>query len=41
MAATSKAARLANYFFNRLPADGICCWDPVFTGDAALPATAP
>ena len=28
------AARLANYFLNRLPADGICCWDLVFTDDA-------
>ena len=25
------AARLANYFLNRLPADLICCWDLVFT----------
>lgn len=26
------AARLANYFLNRLPDDLICCWDLVFTG---------
>jgi unsaturated chondroitin disaccharide hydrolase len=26
------AARLANYYLNRLPADLICCWDLVFTG---------
>ncbi|PXA90670.1 glucuronyl hydrolase [Caulobacter sp. D4A] len=25
------AARLANYFLNRLPGDLICCWDLVFT----------
>jgi len=28
------AARLANYFLNRLPDDLICCWDLVFTGPA-------
>lgn len=31
------SARLANYFLNRLPADGICCWDLIFTDDAATP----
>ena len=31
------AARLTNYFLNRLPADGICCWDLVFTDDAGTP----
>jgi unsaturated chondroitin disaccharide hydrolase len=30
------AARLANYFLNRLPTDLICCWDLVFTGDQDL-----
>jgi unsaturated chondroitin disaccharide hydrolase len=25
------AARLANYYLNRLPADLICCWDLIFT----------
>jgi len=25
------ASRLANYFLNRLPPDGICCWDLYFT----------
>ena len=25
------APRLANYFLNRLPPDGICCWDLCFT----------
>src|SRR5882724_11277443 len=29
----SLAAKLANYFLNRLPADLICCWDLIFTGD--------
>ncbi|MGF7155562.1 glycoside hydrolase family 88 protein [Novosphingobium gossypii] len=28
------ASRLANHFLNRLPADGICCWDLIFTSDA-------
>jgi len=27
------AGRLADYMLDRLPADGICCWDLVFTGD--------
>ena len=27
------AARLANYFLNRLPEDLICCWDLVFTDE--------
>lgn len=27
------AAKLANHFLNRLPQDGICCWDLVFTDD--------
>jgi unsaturated chondroitin disaccharide hydrolase len=31
------AARLANYFLNRLPEDGICCWDLIFTDDADTP----
>lgn len=31
------AAKLANYFLNRLPADGICCWDLVFTDDHETP----
>lgn len=26
------AARLANYFLNRLPDDLVCCWDLIFTG---------
>lgn len=25
------ASRLANHFLNRLPDDGICCWDLIFT----------
>ena len=25
------ASKLANYFLNRLPEDGICCWDLCFT----------
>jgi unsaturated chondroitin disaccharide hydrolase len=29
------AARLANYFLNRLPDDGICCWDLIFTDGQA------
>jgi unsaturated chondroitin disaccharide hydrolase len=28
------AATLASYFLERLPADGICCWDLIFTDDA-------
>lgn len=31
------AAKLANYFLNRLPTDGICCWDLVFTDDQDTP----
>ncbi len=31
------AARLANYFLNRLPEDGICCWDLIFTDDTRTP----
>lgn len=31
------AARLANYFLDRLPRDGICCWDLVFTDDGTTP----
>lgn len=27
------AAKLANHFLNRLPQDGICCWDLVFMDD--------
>ena len=27
------AGRLADYLLDRLPADGICCWDLIFTGD--------
>lgn len=27
------AAKLANHFLNRLPADGICCWDLIFTDE--------
>ena len=27
------AVRVANYFLNRLPADGICCWDLIFVDD--------
>jgi len=30
------AAKLANYFLNRLPGDFICCWDLVFTDEATL-----
>jgi len=26
------AAKLANYFLNRLPDDLVCCWDLIFTG---------
>lgn len=28
------SARLADYFLDRLPQDGICCWDLLFTDDA-------
>ena len=31
------AARLANYFLNRLPEDGVCCWDLIFTDDTRTP----
>jgi unsaturated chondroitin disaccharide hydrolase len=31
------AAKLANYFLNRLPNDGICCWDLIFTDDNRTP----
>jgi len=31
------AARLANYFLNRLPSDGICCWDLIFADDDGTP----
>lgn len=31
------AAKLANYFLNRLPQDGICCWDLIFTDDDKTP----
>jgi hypothetical protein len=39
------AARLANYFLNRLPADFVCCWDLIFTDgethrDSSAAATA-
>lgn len=27
------AGRLADYMLERLPGDGICCWDLIFTGD--------
>lgn len=29
----SLSAKLANHFLNRLPDDGICCWDLIFTDD--------
>ena len=29
------SAKLANYFLNRLPDDGICCWDLIFTDGQA------
>ena len=32
----SLAGRLADYMLERLPADGICCWDLIFTGDGDL-----
>lgn len=31
------SASLANYFLNRLPADGICRWDLIFIDDAEQP----
>jgi unsaturated chondroitin disaccharide hydrolase len=31
------AAKLANYFLNRLPSDGICCWDLIFTDEKEAP----
>jgi unsaturated chondroitin disaccharide hydrolase len=31
------AARLADYFLNRLPSDGICCWDLIFADDNGTP----
>lgn len=31
------AARLANHFLNRLPSDGICCWDLIFADDDGTP----
>lgn len=31
------AAKLANHFLNRLPSDGICCWDLIFTDDDETP----
>lgn len=31
------AAKLANHFLNRLPSDGICCWDLIFTDDDQTP----
>jgi unsaturated chondroitin disaccharide hydrolase len=31
------ASNLANHFLNRLPADGICCWDLIFTDDDKTP----
>ncbi|WP_242123389.1 glycoside hydrolase family 88 protein [Sphingobium sp. Sx8-8] len=31
------ASKLANYFLNRLPTDGICCWDLIFTDDDVTP----
>lgn len=27
------SAKLANHFLNRLPSDGICCWDLIFTNE--------
>lgn len=30
------ASRLANHFLNRLPTDGICCWDLIFTQDEGV-----
>ena len=31
------SAKLANHFLNRLPSDGICCWDLIFTDDDQTP----
>lgn len=31
------ARRLANHFLNRLPDDGICCWDLIFTDNDETP----
>ncbi|HYC96125.1 MAG TPA: glycoside hydrolase family 88 protein, partial [Sphingomicrobium sp.] len=31
------AARLASYFLNRLPEDGVCCWDLIFTDNNRTP----
>jgi unsaturated chondroitin disaccharide hydrolase len=31
------AAKLANHFLNRLPSDGICCWDLIFKDDDVTP----
>lgn len=31
------ASSLANHFLNRLPTDGICCWDLIFTDDDKTP----
>ncbi|GGC14454.1 glycosyl hydrolase [Novosphingobium endophyticum] len=31
------SAKLANHFLNRLPGDGICCWDLIFTDDDQTP----
>lgn len=31
------SAKLANHFLNRLPNDGICCWDLIFTDDDQTP----
>lgn len=31
------ACKLANHFLNRLPLDGICCWDLIFTDDDVTP----
>lgn len=28
------SARLSDYFLARLPSDGVCCWDLIFTDDA-------
>jgi unsaturated chondroitin disaccharide hydrolase len=31
------ALRLASYFLERLPSDGVCCWDLIFTDDHETP----
>lgn len=31
------ACKLANHFLNRLPSDGVCCWDLVFQDDDVTP----